>query len=122
MQLISLTIFLIQINDLSESIHRKKTFPNYQPSPEYSSKLFGVEYLYSQSGISFCPKDDDLESQIDEGFADIDEVLDMPTDTDDITACSCGQFSGARGYPWSGTSSGCTCLLRSTNNILDTTT
>ena len=51
-----------------------------------------MEYLYSQSGISFCPKEDDLDTQIDEGFADIDEGLvdgsDLhpgPTSVDDIT-------------------------------------
>lgn len=64
-----------KINDLSESVHGKKIFPNHQPSPEYSGELFGVEYLYSQSGISFRPKDDDLDTQIGEGFADIDEML-----------------------------------------------
>ena len=69
------TYFTIQINDLSESVHGKKIFPNHQPSPEYSGELFGVEYLYSQSGISFRPKDDDLDTQIGEGFADIDEML-----------------------------------------------
>ena len=39
--------------------------------PTASGELFGVEYLYHESGITFDPGDD-LNAQIDEGFVDLD--------------------------------------------------
>ena len=57
------------------SVHGKKVFPSYQPCAEYSGELYGVEYLYSQSGTNFRPKEEDLDTQIDEGFGDVEEAL-----------------------------------------------
>ena len=58
------------------SVHGKKVFPSHQPCAEYSGGLNGVEYLYSQSGIGFRPKEEeDLDTQVDEGFGDIEEAL-----------------------------------------------
>ncbi len=53
----------------------KKAFPLYNPPPVYTGEVLGVAYLYSQSGLSFSPKDDDLDKEIDEGFNDSDEEL-----------------------------------------------
>ena len=38
---------------------------------EYTGELFGVEYLYSQSGYALSPKEDELDKEIDEGFGDV---------------------------------------------------
>ena len=40
---------------------------------EYTGELFGVEYLYSQSGYALSPKEDELDKEIDEGFGDVSE-------------------------------------------------
>ena len=67
----------------------KKVFPLYRPPPQYTGELFGVEYLLSQTGASFCPKEEDLDVEIDEGFADFDELVDewvnQQPKPDDIT-------------------------------------
>ena len=60
-----------KVNALSQSILEKPVFPNYRPPAKYTGELFGVEYLYHQSGITFDPGDD-LNAQIDEGFVDLD--------------------------------------------------
>lgn len=40
-----------------------------------------MAYLYDQSGDQLCPRGDDLESQIDEGIGDMEEVVDDPLDS-----------------------------------------
>ena len=60
-----------KVNALSQSILEKLVFPNYRLPAKYTGELFGVEYLYHQSGITFDPGDD-LDTQIDEGFVDLD--------------------------------------------------
>lgn len=77
----------LQVNELSSTIVGKKVLPNFQPSAEYTGELFGVEYLYAQSGVTFMPVSDaDLVTDIDEGFGDIDEELaDSEANSDDIT-------------------------------------
>ena len=40
---------------------------------EYTGELFGVEYLYSQSGYTLSPKEEELDKEIDEGFGDVSE-------------------------------------------------
>lgn len=37
-----------------------------------------MEYLYAQSDIMLSSNDDDLDSKIDEGFSDADDVYDSP--------------------------------------------
>ena len=39
-----------QINELSEDVHGTKVFPLFQPPSTYTGELFGVEYLFAQSG------------------------------------------------------------------------
>ena len=51
---------------------RKVITPHIQAS-EYTGELFGVEYLYSQSGHTLSPKEDELDKEIDEGFGDMSE-------------------------------------------------
>lgn len=73
----------IQVNALSQTIHGTKVFPNFQPSSVYTGELFGVEFLFSQSGISFCPKEEDLDVQIDEGFGEeVEESVEQLPSTD----------------------------------------
>lgn len=76
------------MNELSSTIHGKKILPNFQPPAEYTGELFGVEYLFAQSGVTFKPaaSEDDLINEIDEGFGDIDEQLDdSEASSDDAT-------------------------------------
>ena len=50
-------------------------FPNYRPPSQYTGELFGVRYLYNQTGKSFTATGpDQLDAQIDEGFGDVDEL------------------------------------------------
>lgn len=67
-----------KVNALSEAIHGHKVFPNYRPPAKYTGEFFGVEYLYSQSGLQFQPED--LDQEIDEGFEDYEHspLHDMP--------------------------------------------
>ena len=74
-----------QANALSQSIHGKSILPSYQPPGRYTGELFGVEYLYRQSGIQFIT--DDIATQIDEGIEDCegDDCLEQPqTPTGDV--------------------------------------
>ena len=59
-----------QVNTLSETVHGKKILPSYQPPAQYTGELFGVEYLYRQSGMPLITKDLDIAAKIDEGFED----------------------------------------------------
>ena len=64
----------------------KKVLPNFQPSAECTGELFGVEYLYAQSGVTFIPSEEDLLTDIDEGFGDIDEeITDTEISSNDVT-------------------------------------
>lgn len=58
-----------------------QSFPNiYQPPSAYTGELFGVEYFYHQTGLLFTTTDNDqLDAQIDEGFGDVDELVDDQT-------------------------------------------
>ena len=58
----------MQVNQLSESIFGKTVFSHYQPPSEYTGEQFGVQYLYQQTGRSFNTTEDQLDSQIDEGY------------------------------------------------------
>ena len=64
-----------QVNHLSQSVLGEPVFPNYRPPSQYTGELFGVRYLYNQTGRSFTATDgDQLDTQIDEGFGDVDEL------------------------------------------------
>lgn len=75
-------MFLVQINALSQSAQLDPVFPHHQPPSAYTRELFGVEYLFSQSGQSFCLTEDVVDSLIDEGF-DEEEVATEHVDCDD---------------------------------------
>ena len=50
-------------------------FLNYRLPSQYTGELFGVCYLYNQTGRSLTASGpDQLDSQIDEGFGDVDEL------------------------------------------------
>ena len=51
--------------------------PLYRPPSKYTGELFGVEYLFRQSGIVLNTQGDELDKQIDEGFEDIDDTEDL---------------------------------------------
>ena len=51
---------------------KKMSTCHFQVS-EYTGELFGVEYLYSQSGYTLSPKEEELDKEIDEGFGGINE-------------------------------------------------
>ena len=70
-------IHIIQVNQFSEAVFGERVFSSYQPPSQYTGELFGVQYLYEQTGWSFNATEDQLDSQIDEIFADVDN-LDEP--------------------------------------------
>ncbi len=85
----------LQVNGLSCTIIGKNALHNFQPPAEYTGELFGVEYLYAQSGVTFMPASDaDLVTDIDEGFGDIDEELaESEANCDDVIVChQCSSF------------------------------
>lgn len=51
----------------------RKTITRHFQVSEYTGELFGVEYLYSQSGYTLSPKEEELDKEIDEGFDDMSE-------------------------------------------------
>ena len=59
----------------------RKVIINHFQVSEYTSELFGVEYLYSQSGYTLSPKEEELDKEIDEGFGDIsvEDTAAMPS-------------------------------------------
>ena len=61
-----------QVNALSQSIHRKDIVQLYRPPSQYTEELFGVEYLFHQSGALLQTTGEDLEHQIEEGLSNID--------------------------------------------------
>jgi hypothetical protein len=65
----------------------------YQPPSKYTGELFGVEYLFQQSGIVLNTQGEELDKQIDEGFVDIDDHEDLiytaPPDTEDNNTAAC---------------------------------
>ena len=77
----------IQINALSQSVQLDPVFPHHQPPSAYTGELFGVEYLFDQSGGSFCPTEDEVDNLIDEGF-DEEEVASEHVDCDEEFAAT----------------------------------
>ena len=63
----------VRVNALSQTIHQQEVLPLYRPPGPYTGELFGVEYLYQQSGYHFVKDEDNLDSQIDEGFEDYED-------------------------------------------------
>ena len=55
-------------------------FPHHQPPSAYTGELFGVEYLYAQSGPRFSPTEEELDEETDEGFGEeeLDESIAAP--------------------------------------------
>ena len=62
-----------RVNQLSQSVLGEAVFSCYQSPSSYTSERFGVQYLYYQTGRSFTSTGDQLDAQIDEGFADVDD-------------------------------------------------
>jgi hypothetical protein len=62
-----------RVNQLNESVFGEVVFSRYQPPLPYTGEQFGVHYLHHQTGRSFTTTGDQLDVQIDEGFADMDQ-------------------------------------------------
>ena len=62
-----------RVNQLNQSVFGEVVFSCYQPPSKYTGEQFGVRYLYHQTGRSFTSTGDQLDVQIDEGFADVDQ-------------------------------------------------
>ena len=60
-----------KVNALSQSIHGKDIIPLYRPPSKFTEELFGVEYLYHQSGTLLQSSGEDLESQIEKGLSNV---------------------------------------------------
>lgn len=73
-------------NALSQSPQLDPVFPHHQPPSAYTGELFGVEYLFSQSGQPFCCTKDKVDSLIDEGFDDEEVATEHVNCDDDFTA------------------------------------
>ena len=58
-----------QVNAHSQKLHGTPAITSVIPS-KYAGELFGVEYLLAQQGKQLCPKTEDLDREIDEGFGD----------------------------------------------------
>ena len=67
--------YLLQVNTLSQLVHGKKVLPTFTPPAAYTGEFFGVEYLYSETGFHFNPEDEHIDTQIDEGFCDVEERI-----------------------------------------------
>ena len=59
-----------RVNQLSIAIHNKVTFHDYQPPSQYTGELLGIQYLYEECRTPFPHTDDQLDQQVDEGYAD----------------------------------------------------
>ena len=66
------------MNQFNQSVLGEVIFSRYQPPLSYTGEQFGVQYLYHQTGRSFTSTGDQLDVQIDEGFADVDN-MDQPS-------------------------------------------
>ena len=66
-----------RLNSLSRTLHGQAMLPLYQPPSKYTGELFGVEYLFRQSGIVLNTQGEELDRQIDEGFVDVDDREDL---------------------------------------------
>ena len=68
-------------------------FPLYRPPSKYTGELFGVEYLFRQSGIVLNMQGEELDKQIDEGFEEIDIQDDLiyaaPLDPEEHDTAAC---------------------------------
>ena len=73
----STRVFMSRVNQLNQSVFGEVVFSRYQPPLLYTGEQFGVHYLYHQTGRSFTTTGDQLDVQIDEGFADVDD-MDQP--------------------------------------------
>ena len=58
-------------------------FPNAQSPAEHTKELFGVEYLYAQSGMNLSPTIEDFDD--DEGFEELEDEPIMPITSHDDT-------------------------------------
>ena len=75
-----------RVNALSQSVHGTSVFPQYRPPAKYTGELYGVEYLYHQTGLVFEPTN--LDTEIDKGFGELeeDDYLPVTVNVDDPTA------------------------------------
>ena len=75
-------LYSLQVDQISQRIFKKSILPDYRPPASYSGELFGVGYLYSQSGEKFTP---DLNEDVENGLNDVDEDNSFPDGTNDLS-------------------------------------
>ena len=64
----------IKVNALSMTVLGTLVLAKMTPPRKYTGELFGVEYLYSQHDMApLCPKEEELDKLIDEGFEEVEE-------------------------------------------------
>ena len=65
-----------KVEDLAMTIHGRSPFSSFSLPSDYTGELFGVAYLYAQSGRQLVSDKTDLDKDTDEGFSD-DSDLDI---------------------------------------------
>ena len=78
---------MLQINSLSENVLGRPVLSTHTAPHKYSGELFGVQYLYAQSGDEL-PTMVDEEVERDEGFSEEHEELQEYPETIDATLSS----------------------------------
>ena len=81
----------MQVSKLSQDLMGLSLLPTDRPPAKYSGELFGVEYLYTQSGDVFQPNlDTEVEKGLDgvedEGFQEGPEKIGGGPDLDSFCA------------------------------------
>ena len=63
-------VTMLQIDSLSEKVLGRPVLPPHTTPHKYSGELFGVQYLYAQSGEELPAM---MDKEVDEGFEEHDE-------------------------------------------------
>lgn len=72
----------MKINELSTAVYGQRMFQNVQTPMKYTGELFGVQYLYDQSGQTMSLTDANIDDEIDDGFVDDLDLNDTTPEPD----------------------------------------
>uniref|UniRef100_UPI00358E8398 uncharacterized protein n=1 Tax=Myxine glutinosa TaxID=7769 RepID=UPI00358E8398 len=64
-----------KLNELSQEVHQKDIFPHYVKPGKSTDEKIGIEYLLHQSGLILPQDEEEINSQIDEGFEEFDDLM-----------------------------------------------
>ena len=73
-----------KVEDLAMTIHGRSPFSSFSLPSDYTGELFGVAYLYAQSGRQLVSDKTDLDKDIDEGFSDDSDLDIIPSAAPDM--------------------------------------